>query len=166
MPVTAGALPRRGSVICVKRLGMISALVAAALLNASCGGDDSGSTQGPGAPAACTEIGCDSGLFLDLSPIAARMPVAKKVKVCLEGHCQTFSAKEPQAMIVDRKLNAEQSVTVTVTATDATGKVLLRESKSVRTVRAQPNGPDCPPVCFQVPLKLDAHTLHLERASS
>ena len=164
--------------MCMKRLGLGAALVVAALLAAGCGGGgagDSGQSQGPGSPGsgadgggavACTEIGCDSGLFLDLSPIAAKMPDAKKVEVCLEDRCQTFSPKESLAMVVDHRLKSEQSVTVTLTATDAAGHVVFRESKSVRSQRAQPNGHGCPPVCFQVPLKLDAQTLHLERASS
>jgi hypothetical protein len=155
----------------VRRIGLGAALVAVVLLVPGCGGGsgDSRSSQGPGSPAApggggqvaCTEIGCDSGLFLDLSPIAAKLPEVKHVKVCLEDRCQTFSPNEPLAMIIDRGLTAEQSVTVTLTATDAAGHVVLRESKSVRTVRAQPNGHDCPPVCFQVPLELDPRSLHL-----
>jgi hypothetical protein len=71
-------------------------------------------------------------------------------------------------MIVDRKLSSKQNVTVTITAISTQrGRVVrLRESTTVRTVRAQPNGPHCPPVCFQVPLKLDPKTAHLIRTSS
>ena len=107
----------------VRRLGLGGALVVAMLATGCGGAGDSGQSQGPGSPGAgagtpvaCTEIGCDSGLFLDLRPIAARMPDVKQVRVCLDDRCQSFSPKEPLAMIVDRKLKSEQSVTVTLTA--------------------------------------------------
>ena len=42
------------------------------------------------------------------------------------------------------------------------GDRVLRRSTVQATVRkAQPNGPECPPTCFQVPVRLDPETLQL-----
>jgi hypothetical protein len=146
------------------------ALGSGALVVAGCGGSggsgsSAGSPAGPSPPGlACTEIGCSSGLQLNLRPIAQRMPDARRVKLCLDSRCRTFSPREPLAMLSEPRIESRANVRVTMAILGAGGKVLQRDAQAVRIVRTRPNGPSCQPLCFQVPLAIDAKSLRLTQS--
>jgi hypothetical protein len=146
------------------------ALGSGALVVAGCGGSggsgpNAGSPAGPSAPGlACTEIGCSSGLQLNLRPIAQRMPDARRVRLCLDSHCRTFSPRDPLAMLTELRIRSRANVQVTMAILGAGGKVLQRDAQGARIVRTRPNGPGCKPICFQVPLALDAKSLRLTQS--
>jgi hypothetical protein len=151
----------------IARIGSLL-LAAGALALAGCGGDGSApSTSSPDGPAepglACTEIGCSSGLQLDLSPIARQFPDAKQVRVCLDESCKTFSPSDQLAMVSEPRIESKADVHVTLTVLDASGQTLMRDGQTARIARVRPNGPHCQPVCFQVLLALDAKRLKLTR---
>lgn len=149
------------------------ALAAAALVLGGCGGDSSstgtaiaGGPDGPSVPGkACTEIGCASGLFVDLSGVTQAEPAAKRVRLCLESKCQTFKPGDPLAMVTELQIGKAGPVKVSMTVMGAGGKILHREQTTQTLKRVQPNGKSCKPVCFQVSLNVDAG-LQLRPASS
>jgi hypothetical protein len=146
----------------------------AALVLAGCGGDSSSSGTGiAGGPdgssvpgKACTEIGCSSGLFVDLTPVAQAERDARRVRLCLDSHCEDFKPGDPLAMVTELQIGEAKSVEVSMTVFGAGGKVLHRERTTQELKRVQPNGHSCKPVCFQVSLDVDPKTLHLSRTIS
>jgi hypothetical protein len=123
----------------------------------SSGGDRDGG-RGTGEPPlhACTEIGCDSGLFADLSSLRNSNPAVERAEACLGSSCRSFDRNEfSSANIVNRRLKAEGLRRVTLVGYDDSGTVLLRSGVTAPSVRSQPNGEDCPPVCFQVQVRVN-----------
>lgn len=144
-------------------------LAAIAIGGTGCGSDSQPRTAGPtGAtgvtgpaepgPTArvCTEIGCNSGVFADLSKLRSAEPSVDKVELCLGSTCDTFTREEfSYAGVVNRRLKGEGLRRATLVGFDESGNVVLRDSLSAPSVRSQPNGPDCPPVCFSVQVRVD-----------
>ena len=151
----------------VRRLLLLS--ICAAALLAGCGEKDepsfdAGSDQPPGV--ACTEIGCDSGLFLDLAPVKKNLPAAQRIELCLDTTCRSYDLSRIDLVnLTDEGLREGQQVEVRMTIYGS-GDAVLRRSAIPATVRkAQPNGPECPPTCFQVPVRLDPETQQLVAAN-
>jgi hypothetical protein len=120
--------------------------------------EDPGSVTPPAeAPLACTEIGCDSGLFADLSGLRDSVPEAARVKLCLDSVCETLGrARFSYAAVVDRGLASEGDRSVSMVVFGDSGNVLYRSSVRAPAVRSRPNGKGCPPVCFQISVGLDS----------
>lgn len=106
---------------------------------------------------ACTEIGCESGMFLNLVPIARSLPEGRRATFCIDDVCKTtrlrrFGGEFHGFRMSGGKLaeSAGGKVTVRLRVTGKRGKTLRRQKLKVAVERLQPNGEDCPPVCFQV----------------
>jgi hypothetical protein len=107
-------------------------------------------------PQVCTLIGCDSGLFANLKGLRRSNPSVSKVELCLGSSCDTFTRGEfAYTNVVNRRLKGEGLRRVTLVGFDEDGNVVLRDSVTAPSVRSQPNGPDCPPVCFMVEVRVD-----------
>jgi hypothetical protein len=142
---------------------MLVILASAAAVATGCGSDpdgaadDAGQNGGPQAGRACTEIGCDSGVFADLSGLREAIPEASKAEVCLGSSCEVFDRSQfSEASVVNRRLKAEGMRRVTMVVFDDSGTVISRSSVRTPSVRSQPNGEGCPPVCFSVAVGLDS----------
>lgn len=162
-----------------RRRAMRVVLVTAILgLVAACagGGTTSDPTPATTPPVACTEIGCNSGLQVDLATVDLVADAAYLVELCIGSDCVEVEAGpghtgeitpgadlgtlEGGSMIVDREADIIQLMvgfaefdsveTVSFSITDvATGEVLaVTDGEEVPFERHQPNGPGCPPVCF------------------
>jgi len=154
-------------------LAITAALAAIAIGAPGCGSDSgdqqatgpaatTGSTGGatptePGAGAkVCTEIGCESGLFANLSGLRRSKPSISKVEICLGSSCETFTRDEfADANVVNRRLKGQGLRRVKLVGYDESGSVVLRDSVGAPSVRSQPNGSGCSPVCFQVQVRVD-----------
>ncbi len=144
------------------RAALVAAFALTAVLLVGCGsGSDGRATdpgQGGGAQGgpACTEIGCDSGVIADLSGLRKAIPEASQVEICLGSSCETFSRSQFSfSSVVSRRLKGEGMRRVSMVVFDDSGKVISSSGVSAPSVRNQPNGPDCPPVCFQVTVRVD-----------
>lgn len=104
----------------------------------------------------CTEIGCQSGVFLTAGSYLAAHASVARVEVCSLGRCRSIRRGQPtvvgQPLVLP--VAAERRIAVTVTALDSRGHAVLRRRLVAKLRRGQPNGPDCPPVCFQLNLVL------------
>ncbi len=110
--------------------------------------------SGPGQ--ICTEIGCQSGVFLTAGAYIASHASVQRVRVCALGRCRSTRRGEPtvigQPLVLP--VAAERPIAVTVTAFDRRGRVVLRRRLVARLRRGQPNGPNCEPVCFQLEITI------------
>ncbi|MEA2372233.1 MAG: hypothetical protein QOH12_2627 [Solirubrobacteraceae bacterium] len=110
--------------------------------------------SGPGQ--ICTEIGCQSGVFLTAGAYFASHSSVQRIRVCSLGRCR--STRRGESPVIGQPLvlalAAERAITVTVTAFDRRGHVVLRRRLVARLRRGQPNGRNCEPVCFQADLTL------------
>lgn len=140
-----------------------------------------GEHEGGGEEVACTAIGCESIIFVELTKVDLTAESTYGVEICVDGDCRyetiTIGSADPstgsrpvgesqgegpgrEKMI---RLDAEtdtvtyhlpavdhgETADVYFAITDADGEVLVEaESAEVHLERFQPNGPDCPPVCF------------------
>jgi hypothetical protein len=147
----------------IARLLFVTTVAAAAI---GCGEDDESSAREPNGgapPVACTEIGCDSGVFLDVSPVQRRLPEAERLKLCLRKKCRTYSlARVDLVNLSVRGLREGQRVSVRLVVFGEGGEVLRRSAVRAPVRRVKPNGPKCPPTCFQVGVRLDRQSLRLE----
>ena len=108
-------------------------------------------------PIACTEIGCVSGVHIQLDSLPAE---ARSARVCVDGRCGRKQPLPPEsggsgfveARLPRGKRRADASVGVRIVLLDREGRVLARSRTRGRVRRTQPNGPSCPPICFQVGL--------------
>ena len=110
----------------------------------------------------CGEIGCTSGVSLDVRPLQRKLPEAERVKVCLRSRCHIYAlAKVDLVSFSVRGLRAGNRVGVRLVAIDRRGAVLLRRHARAPVRAVRPNGRYCPPTCFQVAVRLDPKTLRL-----
>lgn len=150
----------------VARLLCVTAVSAVAA--AGCGADDdsaAGASNGEPPPVACTEIGCESGVFLDIGVIKRNLAAAERVKLCLRTRCRTYSLARADLVNLSVKgLREGQRVSVRMVIYGEGGEVLRRSAVRAPVRKVKPNGPRCPPTCFQVPVRIDRQTLRLEVA--
>lgn len=101
----------------------------------------------------CTEIGCSSSINLHVREEARQEPAAALVRICALGICRerptTISVVLPCGGV-----KSEHRTRVRVAVFDEDHKVLWRDATRALLERNQPNGPNCPPVCFQAALEL------------
>jgi hypothetical protein len=139
--------------------------VGAALALAACGDDEPANarTDGPGdgAPHACTEIGCASGLYLDVRAVRKELPAARRVRICIDAKCRAFDLADRFVMMGAKGLRDKEQVTVRMVVLGRDGTVLARRRAEAPVRRSRPNGPGCPPVCFQIAVHLERDGLRL-----
>lgn len=97
----------------------------------------------------CSLVGCESQIVVRLAavPRVAQVPFAR-VRVCASGRCSVTPARSSGAHLVAPALEGSSPVKVSVTFTTRSGKRLWSRTRMVWLTRSQPNGPDCPPVCW------------------
>ncbi|MGH8946071.1 MAG: hypothetical protein ACRDVL_07980 [Acidimicrobiia bacterium] len=118
--------------------------------------------QGTVPPVACTEIGCESTVEFELSD-ALRQDRSYEIEACADTFCRSvdistgFTGGRVQELEVrpDRILlilpDADYAGRhhVSLVLRDAeSGEVLAQIDQDVGFERRQPNGPNCPPVCW------------------
>ena len=137
-------------------LALAGAIVVLALMGCS---SQIQAHRSPGPPGrACTLIGCSSGAQVDMTALPLPPGAMAEVRVCVG---QTCSRRSPERLpLVFAEVHApytgESEVTVTIRVTGPHGAVLANTSIRSRLERLQPNGPECPPVCFITRIKLAA----------
>ncbi|MGE0879048.1 MAG: hypothetical protein AB7L13_19945 [Acidimicrobiia bacterium] len=120
----------------------------------------------------CTDIGCISGVAIE---VPLEIPVAKlpvEVTACAEGECTTSTITASQAAPGRDTFGVGPSVSLTgrrerdvdvslVVRSVATGEAIAAGQGVAHVVRSQPNGSGCGPVCFGARLRYDAATHRL-----
>ena len=141
------------------RLWVLGAVLCASTVIALAG-QASGGQEPP--PIACTEIGCASEAAVTLKRLPAD---ARRARVCVAGRCgrtQRLYRSRYGDLVVAALPKAKRRegafVRVTVQVFDEDGRVLARAHRRAKVRRTQPNGEDCPPVCFQVSLRYRGDT--------
>jgi hypothetical protein len=143
----------------------VAVLAVVVLVPAGCGdeGDEAPpADRGGGGGVICTEIGCSSGLYMDLGAIGRGLPGAQRVRLCVESACRSFplgNAPVADMRVAGLKDRARVAVRMTVTGRD--GRTLRRSSVVAPVRRTQPNGPECPPTCFQIAVRIDPGSLRI-----
>lgn len=159
---------------------MKSILAAVCLcLVVACGSDGSTATTVPPStapPAVCTEIGCNSGLRVELADADLTADSTYSIDICIGEECvqvevgpghtgEITSGADPSTLeggsiFLDAEADRVELMlgfvefdpieTVSFSITDvATGEVMASTGgEDVPFERSQPNGPGCPPVCF------------------
>jgi hypothetical protein len=141
----------------------LAAVLIAALALPACGGGEE--EAGPGAgdpPRACTQIGCAGGVQVDVVDERARARGVLVVRVCVDGECarQELPADpaERRGLHFELEVPDADTAEVTVRVRRAGGRILGRGETSAPVERSRPNGPDCPPECRHVRVRLDPAT--------
>lgn len=115
-------------------------LIAAALLAASCS---------PVGPRACTQIGCESGLTVELQGTPdAPFTVSATAD---DGDTESITCTETEACRLFFQDFTPDRVTITYEAAGRT----VQQSFTPQYTRSRPNGEDCPPECMNATVVLD-----------
>jgi hypothetical protein len=101
---------------------------------------------------ACTLIGCESGVRVNLTPQSGgrAFPRAGSVTVCMDATCKRFSARGDSVRLTVPSQSGAGPVRVRVVLRNRRGRVLRRFDREVVLTRSQPNGPECEPTCWSV----------------
>jgi hypothetical protein len=142
------------------------------------GGDPPAATPRPSEPPAiaCTQIGCESQVTFESERLAALLSVRGDLTVtaCVDGDCVTEeipsgrcgglgSAVGARMTCMNRALMlrlpdggdyGRGAHTAGLKVTKGGATVLDQTVEDLRFTRNQPNGPDCPPVCWMATAKL------------
>jgi hypothetical protein len=105
-------------------------------------------------PRVCTQIACESGVFFDLADAKRDVPGTVAATVCVDRRCRRVRRLSNAIRVKPSSLSGSP-VRVRAVLYDRRGKRLLRVARSVKVKRTQPNGPDCPPICFSRRLRLE-----------
>lgn len=145
----------------------MSLFVAVVLLLGGCTDDASDVTDtvtGPDIQGACTLIGCASGVFWRIDEsVSAEWPRPLVFEGCIDDRCDTKEITAEQIIgphhtkvgLYDGiDLGADHIATARVTGPD--GTVLLEREDMVTLSSFQPNGPSCPPTCWQATIHVDS----------
>jgi hypothetical protein len=124
----------------------------------------------------CTQVGCTSGIGIEIKQLPKELPGARKIDVCVADQCTrdtVYETGKPEGKYVPkayryaeaeaRRLHGPGPYPVSVTVYDRQGAVLLRASDSVVMEKDQPNGVHCRPTCFGAALWLNVGKDTLER---
>jgi hypothetical protein len=109
----------------------------------------------------CTEIGCMSGISVQLGDLRHELPRAASVELCTRAGCMVEKVGRGEAPSITKEWRGvpkypTASYTADVTVLDRHGDVLLHIRRSVRLSKFEPNGHGCEPTCWNAALKLDA----------
>jgi hypothetical protein len=96
---------------------------------------------------ACTEIGCISGVWFDLSQLAAASAGPMDVHACVDATCVDVSAMAPDPVLVQTTEAGPRTAVLTITVRDG-GRLLSKGRATVELRKASPNGERCGPVCY------------------
>ena len=119
---------------------------------------------GAGPPVACTEIGCESGVEFELAQ-SLEEDHSYEIEACADSFCRSETVDIPTAFTGRRMGELDVGLDrvllilpqgdyagrhrVSLVLRDAeSGEVLAQTERDVEFERLQPNGPDCPPVCW------------------
>jgi hypothetical protein len=121
-------------------------LLGGALLLAGCGGAG-GSAAKTSRP--CTLVGCSSGVFVTVGELP---PAASTIEVCVGARCTKVPVTSGgfALQLVLPHIGGTRPLTVVARVRDAGGRAIRESSLVRRPVRAQPNGPGCRPICYQI----------------
>ncbi|HEX2094696.1 MAG TPA: hypothetical protein VHG28_19985 [Longimicrobiaceae bacterium] len=119
-------------------------LLAAALLLPEC--------QDIPGPGACTLIGCESGLAVELVGAPAG-PYRIEAYVREDGPRQVFDCPDPARCLGEAFFAGFTPEVVTIRVTTASGTVTRTFRPEYR--KSRPNGPDCPPECVQARVRVE-----------
>jgi hypothetical protein len=147
--------------------GIGSLIVVVALVVGACT-DDAPATSDTSSPPdirpPCTLIGCASGVFWRIDEsVSEGWPRPVTFEACVDDHCEQTEITANQMVGTHRTaiglydgidLESEHTATVRVTAPD--GAVLLEREDVVTLSSHQPNGPSCPPTCWQATVHVDS----------
>lgn len=98
-------------------------------------------------PTACTEIGCSSRVSLDVAKVKQGVG---RLTFCVRDRCQRVGVKKRQPLRgLDVVCDREITVRAVLIAKSSAGRRLARYTEQVPLKAVQPNGPGCPPTCFQ-----------------
>jgi len=103
----------------------------------------------------CTEIGCQSGLFFNLGRIRQAVPEAKRLEACVNGKCKSMrieSSGYQSFSLITGKLDSTAKVRLVLR--DGDGQTIRRQRFGAPVSRLQPNGENCPPVCWFIQVKV------------
>lgn len=97
-----------------------------------------------------------------MGAVQRKLPEAERLKVCLRQRCRTYLLSRTDLVNLSVPgLRDGQRVSVRLVALGKGGEVLLRRRARAPVRKLRPNGPQCPPTCFQVAVRLDPQTLRL-----
>jgi predicted small lipoprotein YifL len=104
----------------------------------------------------CSLTGCNSGAGVDIAAIPLQPGAKSLVTICIDSHCST---RRPETLplfsaMVDAPYKNQRVVTVSIVMQGPDGRTLAKSRITSLLRRVQPNGPECPPVCFITRLKL------------
>lgn len=127
----------------------MAALLAGAMAQLGCGG--------------CPEVGCSSGVEVHYTTTDVGGASQVTVQACVAGNCRS-SRRElvPGAhsvLLGIGDFTGKENVGVSVTIRDRTGRVLVRAQGQGPVVEFRPNGPNCPPPCYVVRVRVDGGRL-------
>jgi hypothetical protein len=97
---------------------------------------------------ACPEATCSTAIYVHLHRLNVHEPEATKVRQCALGECKDRRNGD-SARIPCTGVKSERRARLRVVVYGDGGEVLWRDSTWLRMVKNQPNGPDCPPTCYQ-----------------
>ena len=106
---------------------------------------------------ACTLSDCDDGVLIELPELSGADDLT--ARTCVDDVCteQPISAT-PERVSVPLPKGAS-AVAVTVRVTDPSGRVLVEAAGRGIVSVTHPNGPDCPPECRTVGLRVEGARL-------
>lgn len=106
---------------------------------------------------ACTLIACGPGVRVVVAAIPAD---ARSARVCVEGSCgvrQRLDRPGPlTATLPPSARRGGERVRIAVRLLDRNGRTVGQVSRRATVRATRPNGPDCPPTCFQARIRIDA----------
>jgi hypothetical protein len=104
-----------------------------------------------------TEIGCESGVFVQIEKSPPELRGAEVLRLCVDGHCGEGRGRVGLGSGIGMSVQdpSEREVLVKVAFRDDSRQVLASASTRAQLVRTQPNGPDCEPTCFRAALVYD-----------
>jgi hypothetical protein len=95
----------------------------------------------------CTAADCSDGVTLDGPTFRAEFDRPLTVRACVEGRCGESKADASTVPVGVPIPTDRERVVVSITVTDADGRVLLESTGVGRVEIVRPNGADCPPEC-------------------
>jgi hypothetical protein len=109
----------------------------------------------------CTEMGCTSGIRVQLGGLRHALPRAASVKLCTAAGCVAGKLRRGEAPSITKEWRGvprhpNASYAADLTVFDRHGRVLLHLRRAARLTKFEPNGHACGPTCWSAELRLDA----------
>lgn len=142
--------------VTVRQLVLAAGIIVAIVAAGGCGS---------GRPSACSEVGCFSGVFVNIEPLRSSLPQARRVILCLDRTCSRGNAYVDAVRTIARSVPSPTGAhEVLLAVQDRNGKSVLTVRRRVTLLKEAPNGVACGPVCFGRGLKLNVNARSLEAA--